>query len=204
MTVKYIHDFFPSFKMKFLVTKLLISATALIVVVATIPVLSSLVRAQQPIQGSIRIIVINKPDCWVGKIFHIHKYCPAGMKTAVKIGSNFRTVVEAEGCDRDLCHGKEGIWPISPGMPFEIDAKEGAPPPNQGYNINWNFLPPHIIATSEKTTVGECGDKTGTSAGSSCKATWPNYSGTITFDVNYAWEKCFTSLQEDDVNIKCK
>jgi hypothetical protein len=213
MTVRYIHHFFTSFKMKLLVTKCLITATALIVVVATIPVLSSLVWAQQSIGGKtgggiinlLRVVVINKPDCWVGKIFHIHKYCPAGMKTTVKIGSTFTTVVEAEACGDDptLCYGKEGQWPISYGTPFEIDAKEGVPPPDQGDGVNWNFLPPHIVATSESSKVGDCADKTGTSAGTSCKTTWPNYNGTITFDVNYAWEKCGRPSSET-VKVPCK
>jgi hypothetical protein len=215
MTVKFIHHFFTSFKMKLLVTKYLITATALIVVVATIPVLSSVVWAQQSTKGSIinaiRVVVINKPDCWVGKIFHIHSYCPAGMKTTVKIGSTFTSVVEARACEDDptLCYGMEGIWPISHNVPFEIDAKEGAPPPDHGGPdpmevINWNFLPPHIIATSERTTVGDCGDKTGTSAGTSCKATWPNYNGTITFDVNYAWEQCGVNYPKSDIQVACK
>jgi hypothetical protein len=38
-------------------------------------------------------------------------------------------------------HGKEGMWPILSGMPFEIEAKEGVPPPDQGDCVNWNFLP---------------------------------------------------------------
>jgi hypothetical protein len=33
------------------------------------------------------------------------------------------------------------MWPILSGMPFEIEAKEGVPPPDQGDGVNWNFLP---------------------------------------------------------------
>jgi hypothetical protein len=85
------------------------------------------------------------------------------------------------------CFGPEERFPIFPGEPFTIDAKQGSPPAPRGVTPPGPgpWILAGIVFTGEHGTCSQLGIKQAPPG--HCTGIWSNHSGIITVDVNYYW-----------------
>ncbi|HYA85202.1 MAG TPA: hypothetical protein VEH06_17415 [Candidatus Bathyarchaeia archaeon] len=166
------------------VTKCLIAAAALIVIVAMTP----LALAQKP--GALIVTVYNRANCDNNPLSPAPK-CPAfyNMITGVEIG-NKKVTFPAGECDRALalpCKGPTNTYPITVGQHFAIDANMGSQPVcssgSKAPNCTWHLETPHIVS-NPKPAGGQCGDV----SANRCEGVMPDVN-ILNIDVNYHWEK---------------
>lgn len=179
--------------------KCLIAATALVIIVATTPVLSGLALAQQPKSAVLIVKVFNRANCDNTTA----KKCPAynNMITTVNIRSKAgfwkSESFPAGPCQSTESTGRPCIGPtkeyqVHVGDGFLIEAKEGSKP-NCGGSVFHKYTcvlePIHFVsnpAPGPNPILGRpnCGNiETGTGA---CTGTVPD-SAQITVEVNYHW-----------------